>query len=547
MTCKIMYSLTTSELCGTLETRDYITFKFKCNDGTLLPINPKNKHRALLNDIVIWNTDTEELKLYGRREHFPLVGTLELASKTKYGITSRGAPMYLFVPMNNGYPPMVVGCSERNVSCNRLAVVEFDTWAENSNLPRGQLRRILGPCGDYEAESQAVLLTHNPFPPCKTIDIDISKSDEWETRAECPQPTWNIDPLGCVDVDDVLSYDLDSEGNRRLWITISDVSERVVSGSKVDDAAGNQSCTAYYHGVAMRPMLPAILSENYCSLLEGEWRPGVTLRLTCGPDGQIEKTEWLLTKCMVQKAYTYENIVSEGVEDGLAEPLDTLKKAAGLILGRPTDDPHEWIEAMMLFYNKAGAKVLASCNTGILRKHRGADKERYEKFMAIGGPELAVLANSAAEYCSAQDPERQHAGLGADVYTHLTSPIRRYADLDNQRLLKIFIRGNTPHPDEYPPDWMNRRQKDVKRYERDMFFLDKIQLGRISSIEVIVLEITERKVKCYVPEWKQLISWRPSVAQEITEGQRLELEYFVNAQQRRWKDRIVWRLKSGPA
>jgi exoribonuclease R len=532
--------------CAILETRDYRDFQLRYPDGSLEGINPKNAHKALPGDNVLWNAEKEELTLFGRGIHPPLAGTLELASKTKYGITSRGAPMYLFIPMNNGYPPMVVGSSERDVSSNRLAVVDFDTWSDTSNLPRGQLRRIIGKCGDLDAESEAVLLAHNPYSACKVKDIDIFQGTDWEQRPPCPQPTWNIDPLGCVDVDDVLSYDRDTEGRARLWISISDVAERIQSGSKVDDAAGYQGCTAYNHGVAVRPMLPALLSENYCSLVEGEWRPTVTLRITCGDSGEIKSAEWLLTKCLVQKAYTYENIVSEGGTDGLTESLETLKQVAGNILGRPTDDPHEWIEAMMLFYNKEGAKALASCSAGILRKHRGADKERYEKFMAIGGPGLAVLANSAAEYCSVNDPERQHVGLGAEVYAHLTSPIRRYADLYNQRLLKISIRGDTLNPEDYPTEWLNKRQKAVKRYERDMFFLEMVQMGKIGSIEAIVLEVLEHKVKSYIPAWKQMISWRPSgcSAADISEGQRIELEYFVNAQNRRWKDRIVWRQKS---
>jgi exoribonuclease R len=525
----------------TLETRDYKTFQVRSSDGSLSNISPNNKHRALPGDYVIWNAETEELTLYDRKQHPPLVGTLELASKTKYGVTSRGAPMYLFVPMNNGYPPMVVGSSERDVSSNRLAVVDFDTWADGSNLPRGQLRRIIGRCGDVEAEQEAVLLAHNPYPPCKPKDIDVFEGNDWEKRIECPQPTWNIDPRGCVDVDDVLSYDRDTKGKARIWITISDVAERVKSGSNVDEAAIRQGCTAYYHGTAMRPMLPAILSENYCSLLEGEWRPGVTLRLTCGPDGSVEKTEWLLTKCLVQKAYTYENIVSEGAADGLSDALALLKKTASHILDRLTDDPHEWIEAMMLLYNKTGASVLAAAQAGILRKHRGADKERYEAYMRIGGPELAVLANSAAEYCSIEDPERTHVGLNTEVYAHLTSPIRRYADLHNQRMLKILIRGDTIYPEDYPPNWLNRRQKDVKRYERDMFFLDVVQMGKIGSAEAIVLEVLEHKVKCYVPAWKQIISWY-NMEKSHTAGQQIQLEYFVNPQNRRWKDRIVWRL-----
>ena len=161
-----------------LETRDYKNFQLGLPDGLAVPISPTNSHRALPGDTVLWDAEKETLTLYGRGNHPSLVGTLELASKTKYGITSRGAPMYLFIPMNNGYPPMVVGSSERDVSSNRLAVVDFDTWTETSNLPRGQLRRIIGRGGDLDAESEAVLLAHNPYPACKAKDIDIFQGND---------------------------------------------------------------------------------------------------------------------------------------------------------------------------------------------------------------------------------------------------------------------------------------------------------------------------------------------------------------------------------
>ena len=40
-------------------------------------------------------------------------GILELGSKVRYGMTTRGVPMYRFVPYDKKQGPYAVGCSQR--------------------------------------------------------------------------------------------------------------------------------------------------------------------------------------------------------------------------------------------------------------------------------------------------------------------------------------------------------------------------------------------------------------------------------------------------
>ena len=80
-----------------------------------------------------------------------IVGTLEFASKYRYGITSRGAPMYLFCPYDEAEPEYIVGSAERDTSRNRIAIVEVGPAAPAGQKPRGNLVRFLGPVGEYAA------------------------------------------------------------------------------------------------------------------------------------------------------------------------------------------------------------------------------------------------------------------------------------------------------------------------------------------------------------------------------------------------------------
>ena len=100
-----------------------------------------------------------------------IVGVLELSSKYRYGITSRGAPMYLFRPYDEAAPDYIVGSTERDTSRNQIAIVSYDGAkpAENpgnpgkpGQKPRANLVRLLGPVGDYDAEVAALLEFYCP-------------------------------------------------------------------------------------------------------------------------------------------------------------------------------------------------------------------------------------------------------------------------------------------------------------------------------------------------------------------------------------------------
>jgi len=81
-----------------------------------------------------------------------LVGVLELASKYRYGLTSRGVPMYLFKPYDEAEPDYIVGCSERDTRKNQIAIVNVNyDVSGNQGKQRATLFRLLGPVGVFAA------------------------------------------------------------------------------------------------------------------------------------------------------------------------------------------------------------------------------------------------------------------------------------------------------------------------------------------------------------------------------------------------------------
>uniref|UniRef100_A0A8D0AY30 Exosome complex exonuclease RRP44 n=1 Tax=Sander lucioperca TaxID=283035 RepID=A0A8D0AY30_SANLU len=64
---------------------------------------------------------------------------------------------------------------------------------------------------------------------------------------------------------------------------------------------------------------------------------------------------------------------------------------------------------------------------------------------------LRILATrcmmQAVYFCSGMDSDFHHYGLASPIYTHFTSPIRRYADIIVHRLLAVAIAADSTYPD----------------------------------------------------------------------------------------------------
>jgi exoribonuclease R len=474
-----------------------------------------------------------------------LVGTLELNSKSRYGITSRGVLRYKFLPYDAAYPPFFVGCSSKDTTRNLLVRIQFDDWPASSTCPIGVLVHTFGPAGDLAAEEEALLVHYGPLrwrredvpvlpeagglPPLTPSSVAYTDSTDL-----C---TFHVDPPGCRDIDDAISFKpVEGSSCILVKIHIADVTSWLKAYPVLAGPAAAAGQTLYRDGVAVRPMFPVTLSEGVMSLLPGELRRAWTLNFLWSSRACQGNPWWTHDEIRVKESYTYESILG-------SPHADLLGDIASSLAGRPLTDPHEWIEHVMLFYNRSVAEELKRRGVGVLRRHAAPDLARLEAMRRLNLPASVGdrLAMRAGEYCLAAEEDTVHWGLGAAVYCHASSPIRRWADCVNQTALAAVLHNYLdaePTPFQVVAS-LNAAARRAKRYERDLGYVRAL-LGPAAARAHAGTVLEAGRI--WVPYLDRLVRADTGDRQA---GEAVEVRFFADAGKRNWKGRLVVRVEGG--
>ena len=478
-------------------------------------------------------------------------GTLELSAKVRYGIGSRGIPLFRFVPYDTSIGPFAVGCSQRDLFHNVHAIVTPNPEPSphtsfRTLLPKGTLVQNLG-IPTNETNLQVLLAAYAydgkkslRLPKAPLQDSPSLAEEDFSKRPHVEGITFHIDPPGCKDVDDSFSFLKTKDRTWRVSINIADVAAWVKEGSEVDQKAAERATSFYSpEGEALVPMFPREISEGAASLRGTEPRPTLSLQFTWTPSDPEPLTDfqWVEAMATTHISYTYDE-----ADAAHAEGMNALKElSAELDPTNTRQTSHEWVQNMMILYNRKAGEMLRKKGNGILRRHSAPKAAALAQWTAID-PSLSFLAYEAASFCLATEEDTRHFGLSepdiwTDAYAYASSPIRRYCDLVNQRILK----GASDTVQQEIVDTLNRRQKQAKAFSRDLFFMGQLTTD-VKVQEGLVVAHTEKCAKAYIPAWKRCVKIKcmedlPPV------GSRVTLEWLYDYEKPNWKEKIIFRMK----
>nr|XP_018261796.1 uncharacterized protein I303_06241 [Kwoniella dejecticola CBS 10117]OBR83954.1 hypothetical protein I303_06241 [Kwoniella dejecticola CBS 10117] len=411
---------------------------------------------------------------------------------------------------------------------DKLFVATIKRWPITSLHPFGTLVEELGPIGDVEVETSALLKDCN-FPTEEFTDLTMKclpplpwsiPDREYEVRTDLrDQRTFTIDPSTAKDLDDALSVKQNEDGTITVGVHIADVSYFVKANTAIDREARKRATSVYLVQRAV-PMLPPQLSEELCSLVPDVERLTFSAIFTFDQEGNVKEKKFAKTIIKSNAKLSYgdaQTIINGGSLDpskaaaaeikeieadirtlhDLSSKIKRKRLDEGAILsnklkvsfalddnGKPVDvdavkkiEANSLVEEFMLLANTSVAYLIANGlpEQALLRRHEAPIERRLEGFVTrahklgfeMDATSAGTLQRSfegikdsdtvlclellkkkamqrARYFCTGMldIAKYSHWALNTPLYTHFTSPIRRYADVLVHRMLDACLTTN---------------------------------------------------------------------------------------------------------
>lgn len=275
------------------------------------------------------------------------------------------------------------------------------------------------------------------------------------------------DSGGARDFDDAVSLE-DRDGRLVLGIHIADVSGVIKPKTALDMEAMGRATSIYMPDQRI-PMLPEILSEECLSLKQGIERPAFSVLVEMTESGEVLDYEFMPSLVKVKRQLSYQEVDESVGHDlvlgrlfALSQALKSQRTAHGaLILPLPKlnvylaqdgeigvnltlwDNPgRSMITEFMVLANNLAARRLTEMGATCFYRSQNEPSQRIVQ----GDTNCADLfpclkqRRFLARVKWSLEPS-PHCGMGLDVYTYMTSPLRRYIDLIMQRQVRSLVSG----------------------------------------------------------------------------------------------------------
>lgn len=325
------------------------------------------------------------------RSKKPYVGILQIiGGKAWVIIESRVMPYDVQVPLE----------SVQSEDEGKKVAVLVNRWERRDDAPWGEIVDVLGMPGENNTEMHAILAEYGlpyKFPDAveraaATIPVEITPDEIARRRDFRDICTFTIDPADAKDFDDALSFRTLESGNFEVGVHIADVTHYVRPGDILDKEAYERGTSVYLVDRTV-PMLPEVLSNNLCSLREGEEKLTFSAVFEMNAKAKVIKRWFGRTVIKSNKRFSYEQAqeiieaaaVEEAVQPEVRQAVLELHKLASIMRAK------RFAEGSISF-ERPEMKVIVDSNGKPLDVVEKITKEAnwlIEEFMLLANREVA--------------------------------------------------------------------------------------------------------------------------------------------------------------
>ena len=409
----------------------------------------------------------------GRRKEGKIVRVVSHGTTKVIGLYEKSKSFGFVRPDNQRFLKdiYIPAGKEKGAMTGHKVVVELTSYGGENMKPEGKVVEIIGHINDPGTDIMSIVKGYDmpvEFPEkvlnqAERVGKDVSEADMAGRMDLRDWQMVTIDGEDAKDLDDAVSL-TEVENGWKLGVHIADVTNYVQEKSALDREALKRG-TSVYLADRVIPMLPHKLSNGICSLNAGENRLALSCIMTVDKKGEIVDHVIAETVIRVDQRMSYTSVAK------ILEAQDEQ--------GRPVElKPYErnvatkMIEDFMLAANETVAEEYFWREIPFLyRTHEAPEEDKVKKLSTFinnfgyhihmgneirpkeiqkllekveGTPQEALISRLALRSMkqARYTPENAgHFGLAAQYYTHFTSPIRRYPDLQIHRIIKENLRG----------------------------------------------------------------------------------------------------------
>jgi exoribonuclease-2 len=422
----------------------------------------------------------------------------------------------------------------------RRLLVRLGVWSEDENLDLLRFEIRVSFSEEHLRESERI---------CRAETSAGEREDLRDLRV------WTVDGPMTRDFDDALSLRLE-EDTIHLGVHIADVAGVIEPESLLDEEASQRGTSLYLPGHQI-PMIPAALSQEALSLKQGCDRPAISLLAVLARDGNLIESRFVQSLVRVEKQWTYDEVNDSFDREPLFQEMRRLSQVlrqkrldqGALVLSLPEiavevtaqgsvvlhkveqDTPSRGMVAeFMILYNWLAARFCKDHQIPAIYRCQEAPAERLS-------PEVAnyiyyvFKQRRKLSPLSIHTEPKPHSSLGVDMYTTVSSPIRRYYDLLVQRQIRNYLRLDVPL---YTREDLEKKRllldpllKSIELLTRNStrYWIQKYLAQHVGEkFPAFVLDVIRNKYRVLLPDVLLIAEVKRENGQSLHEGQEITVK-----------------------